>query len=155
MSTIKNLMKMVYINRLKSFTAHDIIVKLKSNDIMSLDLEMLGSLRSLVETERRFAIEPRKDGSIKIKLGDTYQREISLDDLMIDDESVFNVSNHYIRFYFDLDESVRMKVIVAAAPLQLTDIYVQLQDFQNEINDLCNSPFATAGPCSGVFFNLE
>lgn len=147
MSTIKNLMKMVYINRISPFDAIDIGVEVKTNDIMTLDLEMLATLKSLVEKERRFTIESLDSSRIKINLGDGYKGVISLDKVSIYDESVFIADDHYIRFCFEMNEIVRMSASVAPGELQLTDIYTRLKEFRDEINELHESPFVTNRTC--------
>ena len=142
---------MVYIDRISPFDAIDIGIEVKTDDLMTLDLEMLGTLKELVEKERRFTIKYLQDGkyvyrnqgNIEINIGDNYQRVISLDKVTIYDESMFVIDDHYIRIYFELNENVRMSATIAPGELQLNDIYKRLEEFRDEINELCNSPFVT------------
>lgn len=155
MSILKNAMKLAYIDHIyPTIDAKEIIVGVKTNDIMTLGIETLSTLKELIKEERRVDIEYLNDDNLKLYIGDTWYRVVSLDDIRIRDEAVFHIDNHDIWFNFYLDENIHIQVRVAPEAVQLGDIYVHLQDFQNDINDLSKSPFATAGPVEKVFFDL-
>lgn len=164
MGIIKNLMKMVYIDRISPFTAKKIRVSVKFDDIVSLNLEMLNELKELIKEERRINLEYLNDDKIKLHIGDTWYRVVPLDNIAIDDEAVFaldehdshlHVNNHDIWFNFYLDENIHIWVCIAPGELQLGDIYTRLHEFQVEISELAESPFATAGPYTGTSFSFS
>ncbi len=139
MGFIKNLMKMVYISNLTPFIANDITISVKSNDIMSLDLEMLSALKELVETKRRVDVEYLNEVmKIKLKIGDQYQIVISLDNVTINDEVKDHTGDHYIWIEIDLNESMHMSISIDIDPeeIQLKEIYAELDELQDEINEL-------------------